>query len=79
MKTRIYITDAASYGSATTAHTCPLCADGNLIRIRRRAIDRLLSLFGLVYRYRCPNFSCQWEGNLRVRSHAVTTTIIPSR
>jgi len=36
-----------------------------LTRIRRRHIDRLISVFWGVWRYRCNNFQCQWEGNLR--------------
>jgi hypothetical protein len=48
--------------------TCPLCGEGYLIRIHRRVIDRLLSLFMPVYRFRCLCFSCQWEGNIRVNS-----------
>ena len=43
-------------------HTCPIC-NGQLLRTRRRAIDRLSSLFVPVHRYRCQVFSCQWVGN----------------
>ena len=57
------------YGRSAEKHTCPLCA-AYLMRVPRRGIDRLLSLFVRVYRYRCPIVSCQWEGNLRVRSRA---------
>lgn len=46
---------------------CPLCGCGGLIRIHRRPIDRLLSLFVDVYRFRCQQFECQWEGNLMKR------------
>lgn len=42
---------------------CPLC-QGNLLRQRRRTVDRLRSLFGAVKRFRCDNFACQWEGNV---------------
>lgn len=47
--------------------TCPLCGNRGLIRIHRRPIDRLLSLFVDVYRFRCQQFECQWEGNLTKR------------
>ncbi len=45
-------------------HACPHCGKP-LDRVRRRLIDRLVSLFAPVRRYRCRNFSCRWEGNLR--------------
>ncbi len=48
----------------TTQRTCPQCG-GSLDRMHRRLIDRLASLFAPVQRYRCRNFSCRWEGNLR--------------
>ena len=43
---------------------CPLCG-AELMRIPRRPIDRLTSIFGEHHRFRCERFSCQWEGNLR--------------
>lgn len=48
----------------TTQRACPHC-NGPLDRVHRRLIDRLASLFTPVQRYRCRNFSCRWEGNLR--------------
>ena len=45
------------------------------MRVPRRLLDRLLSMFVLVHRYRCPCFSCQWEGNICVHSPASTKTI----
>lgn len=45
---------------------CPLC-QGDLVRARRRSVDRLRSLFVPVKRYRCENFRCQWEGNVSSR------------
>lgn len=44
---------------------CPHC-NGPVIRVRRRFIDRLLSLFLPVQRYRCrmKGWGCDWEGNL---------------
>jgi hypothetical protein len=35
-----------------------------LARVHRRLIDRVISVFWSVRRYRCETFSCQWEGNL---------------
>lgn len=32
-------------------------------RIRRRPIDRLMSLFRPVSRYRCTMIHCRWEAN----------------
>jgi hypothetical protein len=37
------------------------------MRIRRRWIDRLMSVFGRRRRYRCPALHCGWQGNLRER------------
>ena len=51
---------------------CPVCA-APVMRIHRRAADRLLSLFVLVHRYRCLGFSCGWEGTLREQGCAATT------
>jgi transposase-like protein len=45
-------------------HGCPLCT-AFLIRVKRRTRDRLISLFVPLERYRCLDFSCNWEGNLR--------------
>ena len=46
---------------------CPMCR-GRAYRVRRRPIDRLLSLFARRYRYRCASLSCGWEGALRISS-----------
>jgi hypothetical protein len=43
---------------------CPEC-HSSLNRIRRRFIDRVVSLFYPVHRYHCRSFVCNWEGNLR--------------
>ena len=45
---------------------CARCG-GPVQRVRRRWIDRLMSLFGRRQRYRCYSMVCGWEGNLRVR------------
>jgi len=43
---------------------CPEC-HSSVNRVRRRFVDRLVSLFYPVHRYRCRSFVCSWEGNLR--------------
>jgi len=43
---------------------CPRC-DGNIHRVHRHALDRLISLYVPVQRYRCANDQCLWHG-LRV-------------
>ena len=44
---------------------CPHCK-GPVIRVRRRFVDRLISLLIPVQRYRCrmKGWGCDWEGNL---------------
>ena len=73
IKTRIYSKAVASKQKATSMQVCPRCGRGHLVRVRRRPIDRLLSLFMHVNRYRCYNFTCQWEGNLRTRRQTART------
>jgi hypothetical protein len=70
---------AACYASATSKRICPVCGDCSLIRVRRRIIDRLLTLFLPVHRYRCRHYACQWKGNLRVPRHVADATIISPR
>jgi hypothetical protein len=43
---------------------CPRC-DGQIHRVHRRAVDRLICFFVPVRRYRCSNDECRWHG-LRV-------------
>ena len=50
--------------SGSTTCPCPICGEQSLIKIHRRLIDRLLSLFVELQRYRCNAFNCQWKGNL---------------
>ena len=69
MKHRPLSTREASYVPDASEQPCPRCA-GNLIRIRRRTIDRLLSVVMPVHRYECPHYCCGWKGNIRVRSGA---------
>jgi len=51
----------------TTRPSSPVCPEchSSLDRIRRRFVDRLLSLVYPVHRYHCRSFVCNWEGNLR--------------
>jgi hypothetical protein len=46
-------------------YVCPKCGAQDLTRIPRRLIDRFLSLFTGVRRFRCTHVECMWEGNLR--------------
>ena len=43
--------------------SCPQCGD-TVLRVHRRVIDRLYSLFHPVYRYQCTSLECGWQGNL---------------
>lgn len=54
----------------TAPYTCPRCGERDLIRVHRRFIDRLLSVFVRLRRFRCAQFQCQWEGNLRTRTRS---------
>jgi hypothetical protein len=40
-------------------------------RIRRHWLDRLLSVFMPLRRYRCQSMACHWEGTLRDRRRSV--------
>ena len=45
---------------------CPRCgAWAN--RIRRRPVDRVVSIFGTVWRFRCSNAECNWRGTVRMK------------
>ena len=50
---------------AAPPRRCPECA-GEISRATRLPVDRLVSLVKPVRRYRCSNFTCQWEGHLRI-------------
>jgi hypothetical protein len=43
---------------------CPRCGAA-LLRVRRKPLDRLLSLLAPRRRYRCRAMGCGWEGTLR--------------
>jgi hypothetical protein len=45
---------------------CPQCGD-TVLRIHRRVIDRLYSLYHPVYRYQCTSLECGWQGNMPQR------------
>lgn len=47
---------------------CPRC-DGGLYRIHRTGIDRLISLYVPIRRYRCRADGCGWSGLRMGRSH----------
>ncbi len=47
-------------------HPCPDCG-GYTFRVRRRYIDRLISLFKPVRRYQCQDYNCMWRGNILVK------------
>ena len=38
------------------------------MRIHRRLIDRILSMFIRLRRFRCTHIKCHWEDNLRERT-----------
>jgi len=44
--------------------SCPQCGD-TVLRVHRRVIDRLYSLFHPIYRYQCTSLECGWQGNLQ--------------
>ena len=43
--------------------SCPQCGD-TVLRVHRRVIDRLYSLFHPIHRYQCTSLECGWQGNL---------------
>jgi hypothetical protein len=45
-------------------HTCPACGHRSLAVIHRRAVDRMISRFFPLRRYRCSHRECDWEGVL---------------
>jgi RNase P subunit RPR2 len=44
-------------------HICPIC-DEPVYRVSRRWVDRLISRFISVQRYKCLSPLCGWEGNI---------------
>jgi hypothetical protein len=52
------------HNSSLTLQRCPQC-NGSIYRIHRHRLDRLISLYVPVQRFRCANDQCLWRG-LRV-------------
>ena len=57
--------NSRSHAGTVSAFKCPKCGEPGLIRIRRRLIDRFLSLFVKRRRFQCYAFQCRWQGNLK--------------
>ena len=68
--------DGTWVAASCARHLCPRCADP-LIRVPRRSVDKLLSQYVRVARYRCERHACQWEGNIRARIDAVDSAYLP--
>lgn len=68
---------SAYSAAASNSEACPMCGKNALVRIRRRLIDRILSLFVRQRRFRCTQPGCQWQGNLRVKSSAQKRNTLP--
>jgi len=60
----------------TRARECPQCGAASY-RVRRRPIDRVLSLLSPLERYRCTLIGCGWEGNVAVGAPPGDTKILP--
>ena len=60
----------ASGTDGSASYACPRCGERDLIRVHRRPIDRFLCLFVRLRRFRCAQFQCQWEGNIRTRTRS---------
>jgi hypothetical protein len=55
---------------------CPQCGEV-AVRVRRRPLDRVVSLVGLVWRFRCKNRECRWTGTVRMEPMRVDTVDTP--
>lgn len=51
------------HGYRRSKRSCPQCGD-TVLRVPRRLVDRLYSLFHPVHRYQCTSLECGWQGNL---------------
>ncbi len=58
-------------GQRSATRVCPRCGQ-ELHRIHRMPLDKFISRFVHVHRYRCANPRCRWEGILR-RQHRPRT------
>ena len=54
-------------GYRQARRSCPLCGD-NVLRVHRRVIDYIYSIYRPVHRYQCTSLECGWRGNLPPRS-----------
>lgn len=57
---------AAMFSDISDTPTCPVCGKHNTTRIHRNRMDRFLSLFLPLRRYRCLQPKCGWEGLRRL-------------
>lgn len=67
--TPVILANASCHDDHSDSYTCPMCGERDLIRIRRRFIDRIMSMFISLRRYRCTHSGCQWKGNLREKKN----------
>ena len=72
MPTGAYYKEVGLADVAAVAHTgiryheCPKCGSYGLVRTHTRLVDRLLRVVTPLYRVRCSNILCGYEGNLRM-------------
>ena len=52
---------------------CPVCG-GPVEKLHRHALERFISIFYSVHRYRCTRVGCGWEGAMH-RDGSVSSTI----
>ena len=65
-------------GARFRGRACPCCS-GTTERVARHFLDRLLSVFIPVSRYRCTTPACSWEGVLQPRGSARALPAAPPR
>ena len=65
VQTRSKVAGTGPSRKGARVQPCPSCG-GDILRIRRRTTDRLVSLLSPLNRYQCTNFQCQWKGNFRL-------------
>jgi hypothetical protein len=65
----VFRANASPHDDRSDSYACPMCGGHGLVRIRRRFIDRILSVFIRLRRFRCTHSECQWVGNLRERKN----------
>ena len=52
------------YSHSWQAHRCPDCGEP-IVRVSRRAVDRLQSLVSPVWRFCCSDPDCSWTATIR--------------